>query len=145
MAARKFLSITVRCEWQKTPAFGRTGIAAPTLSNPLPWGTNHANQSEFANQIARLDSQRLGDSQQCVQTDPLLAAFDFSHINRVQISLFRKFFLGHTNPFAAIPYDVAQNFQLSRTRHGLSAKQDQRNERTPNMGLFYLANFRDMA
>lgn len=145
MATREFPSIIVRREWGISPAFGRAGFAAPTVSNVLSWETNRANQSEFANQITRLDSQRLGDAQQRVQTDPLLAAFDFSHINRVQIGFFRKFFLTHPNPFAAIPYGVAQNFQLSRTRHGLSAKQDQPKERTPNMGLFYLANFGETA
>jgi hypothetical protein len=102
-------------------------------------------KSEFVNQIARFNFQSLGDPEQSVQTDPLLSAFNFPHINRVQIRFFRKLFLAQASLFAATPNGVAQDFQLSRTRHGLLAKQDQRNVRTPNMGLFYLADFWETA
>jgi hypothetical protein len=94
---------------------------------------------EFVNQIACFDSKRLGDTQQRVQADPLLSAFDFSHINRMQIGFFRELFLTQANFFSAISDGVAQDFQLSRTRHNPLGEQDRRNLRTPNMGLFFLA------
>jgi len=42
------------------------------------------------------DAQRFCHSQQRVQADPLLAALDFSHIDRVQIRFFGKLFLAQS-------------------------------------------------
>lgn len=35
----------------------------------------------------------MGNAQQCMKTDPLLAAFDLADVDRMQIDLFRQFFL----------------------------------------------------
>lgn len=106
----------------------------------LQLNANSGLESKFVNQITRLNLQRLGNAQQCVQTNPLLSAFNFPHIYGVQIGFFRKLFLAQTSLFTSLADGVAQDFKLSRTRHGLLAKQDRPNVRTPNMGLFCLAD-----
>jgi hypothetical protein len=95
--------------------------------------------SQFVNQIANTDIEGFRNSQKCVKTDPLFSAFNFANVNRVQIGFFRELFLAQANFFSAISDGVAQDFQLSRTRHNPLGEQDRRNLRTPNMGLFFLA------
>ncbi len=72
-----------------------------------------------------------------VQTDPLLAAFDFADVNRMQIGLFRERFLAHSCLIAVVTDRFAKDFEmLLGPRHGHSGKQDAEPGNTPNMGLF---------
>lgn len=46
-------------------------------------------KSEAPEEIAGLNSQCFRNPQKRMETDPLLAAFDLAHVNRMQLSLFR--------------------------------------------------------
>jgi hypothetical protein len=92
--------------------------------------------SKFVNQITDVNAKSFGNSQKRVQANPLLSAFDFADINRMQVGFFRQFFLAHADMLPAIPNGVTQDFQLSRTRHSFLAKHESAKTRTPKMGLF---------
>jgi len=91
---------------------------------------------KLVNQITDANAKSFGNSQKRVQANPLLSAFDFADINRMQVGFFCQFFLAHADMLPAIPNGVTQDFQLSRTRHSFLAKHECAETRTPNMGLF---------
>jgi len=78
--------------------------------------------SKLVNQITDANAKSFGNSQKRVQANPLLSAFDFADINRMQAGFFRQFFLAHADMLPAIPNGVTQDFQLSRTRHSFFSK-----------------------
>ena len=93
--------------------------------------------SQLVDQIPRADSKSLSHPQERMQANPLLAAFHFPYINRMQIGLFGQSLLAHSGLFSAIANGITQDFELSRTRHSLLGKHGRVKTRTPNMGLFY--------
>ena len=58
--------------------------------------------SECADQLTGLDPQRLGDAQEGVQADPLLAAFDFADVIRMKIGLFGQPFLAQARAYTVL-------------------------------------------
>jgi hypothetical protein len=101
--------------------------------------------SQIINQIARANTKSLGDTQKGMQANPLLSPFDFTDVNGMQTGLFGQLFLAHFGLLALFPNGIAQDFELTRTRHSQPAKQVYRKTRTPNMGLFLSCNFLERA
>jgi len=50
-------------------------------------------ESEFCDQITGFDVHRFGNSQQCVQADPLFATFDLANVNGMKIGFFGQLLL----------------------------------------------------
>ena len=75
--------------------------------------------SQAAKEQADWDFNRLGDAQQCLDGNDFFAAFNFAQILRVQIHLFRQFFLGESGLFAAKANGVTQNFPVTEDRLSL--------------------------
>jgi hypothetical protein len=92
--------------------------------------------SQLVDQIPCADPQSLGHPQKRMQTNPLLPAFHFPYIDRVQIGLFGQSLLAHPGLFSVITNGITQDFELSRTRHSFLGKHGRAKARTPNMGLF---------
>jgi hypothetical protein len=93
--------------------------------------------SKSINQITDANTKSFGYPQKRVQANPLLATFNFAYIHWMQVGFFCQFFLTHAKLLSVVPNGVTQDFQLSRTRHTVSAKHESAKTRTPNMGLFY--------
>ena len=73
-----------------------------------------------------------------MKADPLFTPFNLANINRVQVSLFRQFFLTQSRSVAALADGIAQDFKLLRFAwHHLAGKQEAGEPDTPNMGLFF--------
>jgi len=116
------------------------GVAG--VARHFPWTTaSTARQLQFVHQIADTNAEGFGYAQQCVQADPLFSTFNFANINRMQVGFFGQTFLAQTSLLAAVADSVTEDFQLARTRHSVSGKQDRAKHDTPNMGVFLSCTF----
>jgi hypothetical protein len=74
-----------------------------------------------------------------MEADPLLAAFDFAHVNRMQLSLFRQPLLAYARLGTVLADGGTKNSELlSRVRHRPPKKQEETESNTPNMGVFFM-------
>ena len=116
------------------------GVAG--VARHFPWTTaSIARQLQFVHQIADTNAEGFGYAQQCVKADPLFSTFNFANINGMQVGFFSQTFLAQTNLLTAIADGVTEDFQLARTRHSVSGKQDRAKHDTPKMGLFLSCTF----
>jgi hypothetical protein len=117
-----------------------------TIRQPINGGVSLivallARCSQFVHQVTNANAKSLCYPQKRVQAYPLLTPLDFANVNRMQVGFFCQLFLTHAKMLATIPNGVAQNFQLSRTRHSFLAKHLRPKMNTPNMGLFCYCMF----
>jgi hypothetical protein len=100
---------------------------------------NGVRRLEVAEKVAPANAQSFGNPQQSMEADPLLAAFDFTHINRVQLGLFRQPLLAHARLGTVLADGGTKNSELlSLSRHSLERKQEETESNTPNMGVFFV-------
>lgn len=94
-------------------------------------------RSKFVNQIAGFHAKSFGHPQKRMKADPLFSPLDLADINRMQVGLFRQFFLAQSRRVAALANGIAQDFKLLRFAwHQLPAEQEGEKSDTPNTGLF---------
>jgi hypothetical protein len=82
-----------------------------------------------------VNAQSMRDSQQGVEADPLLPAFDLADVNGMQICFFREPLLAQAKFGAVFTYSFTKNFELlSRRPHSLPKNQE------PMSNVFYYAD-----
>ncbi len=69
--------------------------------------------SKFIHQVAHLYTENFSNSYQGMNACRFFAAFQFTHINRMQISLFRQFFLTQFDVFSVSANGLANYFLMS--------------------------------
>jgi hypothetical protein len=73
-----------------------------------------------------------------VKADPLLSAFNFANINRMQIRLFSQFFLAHADLLAVFANGISKNFKIvSRACHNLEESKAALNLEHPTWVYFF--------
>jgi hypothetical protein len=73
-----------------------------------------------------------------MEANPLLAALDLAHVNRMKLRFLRQFFLTQTGFDAVVPNGLTKNLQFrSCPRHRDLAEHHETPTTTPNMGVFF--------
>ena len=92
---------------------------------------------QIGHQVANPHLEGMGNPEQRMEADPLLAALDLSDVNRVEIGLFRELLLAEAGPDALAADGITQQLKLSLAAHERSEKQGGGEANTPNMGLLF--------
>src|SRR6266540_4610776 len=75
-------------------------------------------------QFAHSHVQCGGDPQKGMQADPLISAFDFAHVNGMELRLLRELLLAQAGPLPVSSYRLAKELSLTRNvRHKPQQKQ----------------------
>lgn len=98
--------------------------------------------SQFIHQITDTNAKSLGNSHERKNAGRFLAAFQFAHINRVQVGLLRQFFLTQLGALSETANRFADNFLMSQGFcHAFSGKQEASETNTVHSPLFLSCTF----
>jgi len=93
--------------------------------------------SKLVNQITDANAKSFGDSDKSINTGYFLAPFQFTDVNRMQVSLFRQFFLTHFGAPSEPANGFADDFRMSqRFGHAFSGKHEAGAKNTVHSPLF---------
>ena len=107
-AQEGFAAVTiVRTRTCNGPALGHRAKLSPLVA-----------ESEVSEEVAPANTQRLRNSQKCMEAYPLLTPFNLAHVHGMQLSLFRQLLLAHASLCAVSADCGPESFELlSRTQH----------------------------